>query len=752
MFLSPARTGCALLWLGLSPLLHAEAESIASPLIVVGEKEEFVAAPRLESPAQQMTITRERIDGINSLNVEDSLRYAPNLIVRKRYIGDANATLSLRGSHTTQTPHALVSVDGFTISNFLGASFDTAPKWSLVAPGDVERVDIVYGPMSARYSGHTIGGAVLLKTREIAQNATRASAQVFQSHYDYYATDVTLDGWSVDASRDWAFEQGGLSLAYRHFESEGQPQQWRRVEADSPFADQAIVDRGLGFPLRIASEDSVVENSEDQFRLRGRWALGNGWQARGLAGLVLNADDTTQPRSFLRDDSGAETFVGITGVNLGLRERRELLVGLGLQGELLGWSTDIAVSRFDILKDLERTSDNFDPETGARPLSGLVTDAANTAWTHADAVIERRFGTHGIAMGLSYAGYGFKTQTDSTEDWLRASNPTFRDASGGDTTLLGLFVEDQWGFAPKWTVTAGLRAEHWRAENGFLRTVEDHVRYPSREESALSPKLAVAYRPTQDWTVTAAAALATRFPTVRELYQPGLIAFGPNVGDLDLNGFDPDLAPEDATDFQLVLRRDFGSSFASLTVFRQALEDAIFQQSLLIPNPNDPQGEAVQQSLTTNIGEVRTDGIEVWIGLREFGLNGVSLDANVALLDAEITDNPLSPELVGNRFPRVPDVRANAVLRYQPNSDWDVAIGWRYQDTPDRNIENTANSVCQTFFCVSRFSIVDLKLTRRFEAVALSVGVDNLNDERAFVFHPYPGRTFVAELRWEGGN
>ena len=735
-----------------TPFAIAEmATDLGAPIVVIGEGAEDSPAPRLETPALGIQIDRTQIDAINSLNVEDSLRYAPNLIVRKRYIGDANATLSMRGSHTTQTPHALVMVDGFTISNFLGASFDTAPKWSLVAPGDVERVDVVYGPMSARYSGHTLGGAVLLKTRAIEADASRGSAQVFQSQYDYYATDVTLDGWSFDAGRDWAFENGGLSLSYRHFENEGQPQQWRTVAGDSPYADQAIVDSELGFPLRIASEDSIVDAREDQIRLRGHWQLSPGWTARGLLGLVRDAEDTTRPRSFLRDENGNETFVGIGGVTQGLRERSELLLGIGLAGELAGWNTDLALSRFDVLKDHSRQSDPVDAESGQALSSGLFTDGSDAAWTNLELLAERRFGAHGLGAGLSFSDYGFTTRTNTTSDWLRGSNPTFRDASGGDTRLLGLFVEDQWTLTSAWTATLGLRAESWEADNGFLQTTTDNVRYASRDESALSPKLALAYTAAPGWQVTAAAGLATRFPTVRELYQASLIAYGPNVGQLDLNGFDPDLKPEEATDLQLILRRDFEGGFVQLSAFRQSLSDAIFQQSLLIPPADDPQGEPVQQSLTTNIDEVQTDGIELWVGTRELGISGLSIDANVALLDAEITENRLNPELVGNRFPRVPDLRANANLRYSPNADWTLALGWRYQDTPDRNIENTSNSVCDTYFCVTEFSILDLKATRRWEDFSLSLGVDNLSNERAFVFHPYPGRTLVAELRWEGG-
>jgi iron complex outermembrane receptor protein len=34
------------------------------------------------------------------------------------------------------------------------------------------------------------------------------------------------------------------------------------------------------------------------------------------------------------------------------------------------------------------------------------------------------------------------------------------------------------------------------------------------------------------------------------------------------------------------------------------------------------------------------------------------------------------------------------------------------------------------------------------EAVRLSFGIDNLNNDKAYVAHPLPQRTFILEARW----
>ncbi len=746
-------TSCSLIAVAAALPAHAETtyDDSIETINVTERSLEDRSLQQLQTPGLGIGIGQAQIDAVNALNVEDSVKYAPNLIVRKRYIGDNNATLSMRGSHTTQTPRQLVSVDGFTISNFLGASFDTAPKWAVIAPGDVEHVDIIYGPMSARYSGNSMGGALLMKTRDITEAGARVTAQAFTQNYDYYDTDQNLEGWSIDMGLDFVpSDRATLGISYRHFENEGQPQQWRTAASGSAFVDQAIVDMGLGFPLRIAAEDSYVDSTEDQIRMRGTYDLGDGWEARGLVAILIDREDTTNPRSFLTDENGEETFIGISGTSLGMRERTEMLAGIGLAGELGGWMIDLSVSRFDVLDDDNRRSDTVNSATGIIPTTGLLTDGSDAAWNSVEAVAEKSLGAHTLAAGLSYAGYSFTTTTYTTADWVRANSTGIRDASGGDTRLLGVFIEDKIAFSSKLEATLGLRAESWKARDGFLVTGDTRVDYASRSLEGLSPKAALTYRPSDNWEITLSSALSKRFPTVRELYQASLISYGANAGELDLNGFDPELRAEDAFDIQLQVTRRFENLDVSVNVYRQAVDDTIFSQAIPIPAA-DGSGTLVQQSLITNIGQVVTKGADLIVAGEDILLDGFAFDVNLSLLDAEVTENPLNTDLEGNTFPRVPDVRLNASLRYSPSDDWTFAAGLRYQDTPFRNIENTANAQCATFYCVTNFTWVDLKATKRFGAFDVSVGVDNLFDDKAFVFHPYPGRTFIFELSWKGG-
>ena len=107
-------------------------------------------------PTTMEGITKEQIEkSINATDSEDALRYFPSLLVRKRYIGDYNhAVLSSRASGTGNSARSAVYADGILLSNYLGNGATYAPRWGMVTPEEIERVDVMYGPFSAAYPGN----------------------------------------------------------------------------------------------------------------------------------------------------------------------------------------------------------------------------------------------------------------------------------------------------------------------------------------------------------------------------------------------------------------------------------------------------------------------------------------------------------------------------------------------------------------------------------------------------------------------
>jgi iron complex outermembrane receptor protein len=110
-------------------------------------------------------VTRTQIELQNAQTTEEVLKYQPSLQIRQRYVGDPNGVLGIRGADMFSTARNMVYADGLPLHNFLQASFNGAPRWSMVGPNEIDAVDVVYGPFSAEYSGNSIGGVINIKTR-----------------------------------------------------------------------------------------------------------------------------------------------------------------------------------------------------------------------------------------------------------------------------------------------------------------------------------------------------------------------------------------------------------------------------------------------------------------------------------------------------------------------------------------------------------------------------------------------------------
>ncbi len=83
----------------------------------------------------------------------------------------------------------------------------------------------------------------------------------------------------------------------------------------------------------------------------------------------------------------------------------------------------------------------------------------------------------------------------------------------GHTRTQALYLQDEWKFAPKWTLTAGVRQEKWQASEGEIYTSSlgsNSLR--ERTEHGTSPKLSLAWQATDDWTLRASFRQGLPFP------------------------------------------------------------------------------------------------------------------------------------------------------------------------------------------------------------------------------------------------
>ncbi|RXR28457.1 TonB-dependent receptor [Sphingobium fluviale] len=730
-------------------------------ILVVGQRDAPIEiAPR----GLAVSLGEEQFSAINAFNTEDLMKYAPNFFVRKRYSGDSNGVPGFRGTHSTQSARTLVMVDGFVVSNFLGNSFGFSPKWGVVGPGEVQQFDIVYGPYSSRYVGNSMGGIVNITTRSPKETEAFAKVQGMVQPYRQFSTDDSYWGGSAEAGFGLKQKDGPWSLRVtaRYFRNEGQPMSFYGLTpggAGTTPVTGAIVDpkqleaiaAGSAIPNSPGTPTSPVFAAQSPALITQKQGkIKISYDDGAITGQLLfawwnNKDDQHAPDCYLRDTAGNAVCEGAvrigstnytaSGANWSITKRDEFLLGAKIGAELgNGWEARAALSTYQIVTSKGFTSNGY--IAGRDNKAGRLAEAGPTGWWTADVAIERKGAAHEVALGSTASFYRTDTRNYSLGNWRsRASITALTTETYGKTRILSAWAEDVWHITPDAQITAGLRYDDWRAYDGGLLTPSLNYQYASRHDTALSPTLSGQID--LDGTVLQLSlALATRFPTVGELYQGSL----DSLGNFDPNSFDINLKPEKSRDANLLVRRDLGPVTLTGSVFYQRVKDTIFSFSGF--NQNN-----VIRSGFKNIDRTRQWGVEAIAETKDWPLPGMDIEANVAWIDSKTLRNRANSAAEGVQFPRIPRWRINANLRYSVSDTVQTALGMRYASRPNTDLFGLQRG--DTFGYTSELFALDARVNWDISAhFRLSAGVDNISNNRAWVFHPYPQRTFLLEMGW----
>jgi iron complex outermembrane receptor protein len=322
----------------------------------------------------------------------------------------------------------------------------------------------------------------------------------------------------------------------------------------------------------------------------------------------------------------------------------------------------------------------------------------------------------------------------SAANWIAGAAESRISAFTGETGLTSLFVQDTFSFAKDWRATLGVRHESWKARDGAISNATSTLFFPSRSESNVSPKAALAYQAAADTVLKFSIGRALRNPTVSELYQ-GSISSNVIVNN------DPNLKAERSWTSELSAERDLGNGSLRATAFFEDNKDALYSQTNVTVFPNVTNIQ--------NVDQIRTKGLEVAWQATDVGLKGLELTASYTFAASIIEKNDKFPASVGKWQPRVPRHRASALLSWRPSAAWSFTAGARYGGRQFGQLDNSdVNDKVYTGF--SRFFTVDLRARYRFDKQwSASLGIDNANDAVYWNFHPYPGRTLLGELKFD---
>lgn len=168
------------------------------------------------------TITQEQIQSINPSTFDEILRYVPGIVIRQNSAGKLTS-LSMRGGNSGST---MILIDGNPLSDAAGISNDI--DLSSIPVDNIEKIEIVKGPLSASLGASAINGAINIITKKGGKKTIQTSAQIQSSLLSqYYTGNASLYGskdiidYRINGS--YLYDENVSAAAYKYGNTENDP-------------------------------------------------------------------------------------------------------------------------------------------------------------------------------------------------------------------------------------------------------------------------------------------------------------------------------------------------------------------------------------------------------------------------------------------------------------------------------------------------------------------------------------------------
>ncbi|MCW8874150.1 MAG: TonB-dependent receptor [Gammaproteobacteria bacterium] len=275
--------------------------------------EVIVSATRIEQPVEDVNasvqvISRDAIESFSGRSIAEVLQFANGMVIRDT---GSSATINLRGF---DSDHTLILVDGMRrTEKYAGSNVNN------ISLEDIERIEIVRGPMSALYGSDALGGVINIITRH-AGDRPETRAKLTLGATDDGQRETAL----LHLSRSWASARGthriGMEAKYREpFRLDGDS-----IETDLREENRLFLNYGGRFKLDSGAKVGLVleyveqddegtgldrfDNPYDRFERETRYFVGGNYSSTvGDGTLDLNLGYGTSSATVNRGTTEDET-------------------------------------------------------------------------------------------------------------------------------------------------------------------------------------------------------------------------------------------------------------------------------------------------------------------------------------------------------------------------------------------------------------------------------------------------------------
>jgi iron complex outermembrane recepter protein len=731
-----------------------------------------LAVARFQLPQRSFSVTARQIDEtINLKDPEDAVKYLPSLFVRKRNDGDNQAVLATRSWGLNSSARTLIYYDDLLISALIGNNNSGAsPKWNLISPEAIARIDFLNGPFAAAYPGNSIGGVLLITSKMPDKPFAVAKETVSVMPWNQYGTkDTYVSSQTSAAAGD---RKGPLSwlVTANYQDSYQQPLTYTTFGTTFGIGPGNTIGaigawNRTGGVANVIGTGALAHSQQASGNLRLAYDISPLVQATYSLG-IWNNHQTSDPQTYLRSTlDGQPTFggQGAFASNKYTWDQTHLSNAVSLKSDTKGvFDFDLSASTYNYLQDTLLNPFTVASSGVGYSLNGKITRNDGTNWQNADAKgIWRPSGVdgpHEVSFGVHGDRYRLENPVYLSSVWYATSSTgtgQLLTTGVGETRTGALWVQDAWKIVPNLKLTLGGRLETWRALDGFNISsnptatsgipanpipifVPVPKNQPGLDSTNFSPKVSLSYDLSKEWNVTANFGESYRYPTVTELYQNIVVAGVATFAN-------PNLKPEQDFTGELNVERKWNDGRVRLTLFKERTNNAIISQTTNVTNST---GGQTPTTTIGNVDAIRMQGVELSADKDNVLVRGLQLFGSVTYVDSRILSDPTFVSLTGTtatgkRVPNVPEWRSKFGVTYRPNESWAYTVAARYTGKQYATLDNT-DTFQHVYQAFDPFLVVDMKIHyKATQNFSFDFGIDNVFNAQYFLFHPFPGRTFV---------
>ncbi|MGY3562712.1 hypothetical protein ACVWXP_005981 [Bradyrhizobium sp. USDA 4463] len=442
------------------------------------------AVARYRLPQRSFSITAKEADEtINLKDPEDAVKYMPSLFVRKRNDGDNQAVLATRSWGLNSSARSLIYYDDLLISALIGNNNSGAsPKWNLISPEAIGRVDFLNGPFAAAYPGNSIGGVLLITSRMPDKPFAVAKETVSVMPWNQYGTKDTYITSQTSAAA--GNREGKLSwlVSANYLESYQQPLTYTTTPS-FPVGTSggfAALNKNGGV-ANVVGTGVLAHSQQTSGNLRLAYDITPLVQATYSLG-IWNNHQTSDPQTYLKSiATGLPTLGGISSFASSKYNWDQLHVSnaVSLKSDTKGvFDFDLAASSYNYLQDDLSNPFTVVPSPGlGYSLNGKVTRMDGTNWQNTDAKgiwrPDGMDGPHEISFGIHGDRYRLENPVYASTLWFNApltGNGQLYSTGVGETRTEALWGQDAWKITPIVKLTLGGRLESWQQSRASIST------------------------------------------------------------------------------------------------------------------------------------------------------------------------------------------------------------------------------------------------------------------------------------------